>query len=86
VHQRLEREIAANTGKSLSQAMTDAGYSPGYAKNPQDLKKTKKWQKLIKKYLPENTLVQKHKQLLNIKWRKKIFANTVQVRLKMQRL
>lgn len=55
-----------NGAKSLSQAMTDVGFSPAYADHPDKLKKTKKWAKLVKKYLPDDTLAQKHNQLLNV--------------------
>ena len=52
------------TGKSVSKAMFDAGYAPTSAKNPQQLTKSKAWQKLMQEYLPDETLIEKHKSLL----------------------
>lgn len=60
------KKYAENGGKSLSQAMRDVGFSEAYAEQPQKLKKTDKWQKLLQKYLPDKTLAQKHKELLTV--------------------
>lgn len=58
-------EILANSGKSTSKAMLEAGYSKAMAKNPQVLKKSKGWAKLMEKYLPDKHLADKHKEFLN---------------------
>lgn len=64
-HEVLKDKLIENGGKSVSKAMIEAGFSPAYASNPQKLKATKKWQKILKKYLPDDKLAKKHDQLLN---------------------
>ncbi len=39
--------LLEDTGTSVGQAMRDVGYSKGYAKNPQDLIKTKSFQQIL---------------------------------------
>lgn len=58
------RDLLENTGKSVSKAMFDAGYAPASAKNPQQLTRSKSWQKLMKTLVPDQSLIQKHKKLL----------------------
>jgi hypothetical protein len=40
-------------------------YSDAMAKNPQKITKTKGWEELMKTYLPDKLLAEKHKELLN---------------------
>jgi hypothetical protein len=62
--------ILENTGKppkeqkTMQELMKEAGYSDGYAKNPQDLKQTSTWQQLMDKKVPEKKEVNKLAQLL----------------------
>ena len=62
--QIVARDLLENTGKSVSKAMLDAGYAPTSAKNPQQLTRSKAWQKLMEDYLPDEKLIEKHKNLL----------------------
>lgn len=57
------KKILENPG-SISKAMREAGYGPGYAKNPQSLTSTQTWQDLLEKYLPDEKLTEKHEQLM----------------------
>lgn len=59
--------LLENTGKSVSQAMKEAGYKKGSYKNPQQLTRSKGWSELMDQYVPERLLLQRHKQLLNKK-------------------
>ncbi len=54
-------------GGNLSRAMKDAGYAPAVAKNPHKLRETKGWQLLMQEHLPDKTLAEHHKKLLNSK-------------------
>ncbi|EKE25681.1 MAG: hypothetical protein ACD_5C00075G0013 [uncultured bacterium] len=58
------KDILENTGKSVSKAMLDAGYSPSYAKNPQDFKKTRKWKEIMDDKLSEEMVAEVHAELL----------------------
>lgn len=51
--------LVENGGRSVSGAMRAAGYSPETAKSPQKLTKSKSWEKLLEKYLPDRLLTQK---------------------------
>lgn len=62
--EKVVQKLVEDSGISVGQAMRDAGFNPGYAKNPQYLKDTLKFNKLLKKYLPDDTLTKKHNQLL----------------------
>lgn len=57
-------QLLVEKGGSLGSAMRAAGYSKAMAKNPQKLKKSKSWQKIMDKYLPEITVAEVHRQLL----------------------
>ena len=59
-------KVIENRG-NVSQAMRDAGYSEASAKNPSNLTRSKAWEQLLDKHLPEKMLAQKHKQLLDAK-------------------
>ena len=58
---------ALENGGSVSRAMRDAGFSPATSKNPQKLTKTKAWQALTQKYLPDKHLAEKHREFLDSK-------------------
>lgn len=60
-------KLLENTGISISKAMREAGYGEGYAKNPQDLTRSKTWQDLLDEYLPDDLIAEKHKALLEKK-------------------
>ena len=52
-------------GKSLSASMRKAGYSKASAKNPQLLTKKLSWKELMDKYLPEEFVAKKHRELFS---------------------
>ncbi len=57
--------LLENKGKmSVSNAMKKAGYPASTAKNPQQLTNSKSWEVLMEEYLPEEKLVQLHKEQL----------------------
>lgn len=59
----------ADEGLSLSQAMLKAGYAAAYAKNPQKIKKTDNWQKMLAEKLPDDDLLVAHRNALSAtKW------------------
>lgn len=63
--QKAAFEASLENNGNVSQAMREAGYSDNYAKNPQDLKKSKGWQELLDEYIPEDLLQQKLKEGLD---------------------
>lgn len=68
--QKLVASKLQETAGSVSKAMKLAGYSPASAKDPQRLTRSKGWQQLMEKYLPDDKLLQVHKGLLvNGDWR-----------------
>lgn len=64
-----ERAIAimAENGRKASPAMIQAGYSPASATRPSKLTRSKGFQELLEKYLPERHLLKKHSEFLNAK-------------------
>lgn len=77
-HEKVEQILLESTGKSISRAMIEAGFAPGYAKNPQDLKATKQWQKIRQKYLKPAKIGAKYAQLLEAsKLDRFVFPNTM---------
>lgn len=62
---KVVKETLENPGISLSKAMKKAGYSTPMSRNPQELTQSKGWQELMKEYLPDDLLAQKHLELLN---------------------
>ena len=50
------KEVMEKRG-NVSKAMLKAGYPPATAKNPANLTKSKSWQELMDKYLPEEKLL-----------------------------
>ena len=55
----------AENGGNVSKGMIAAGYSPATAKTPQKLTESKGWLELMERYLPDETLAEKHLELLN---------------------
>ena len=51
-------------GEKKGSAMVKAGYSPNTAKTPTKLTKSKYWQKLMDKHLPDKDLIKVHRELL----------------------
>lgn len=68
--QKLVASKLQETAGNVSRAMRLAGYSSASAKDPQRLTRSKGWQKLMDKYLPDNKLLKVHRELLdNPDWR-----------------
>jgi len=61
------KDLLENTGKPISRAMLDNGYSPATAKNPCELTESKGWKELLEKYLPDEKLLKKHDEALEAK-------------------
>lgn len=67
--QKLAASKLQDTAGNVSKAMRLAGYSPKSAKDPQRLTRSRGWQQLMEKYLPDNKLLKVHKELLgNADW------------------
>ena len=75
-----QKQIAKNVLKnirkhqkiSISKEMRKVGYSKSSYKKPDIVLRSKGWQELMEKYLPDEKLAQVHKYLLNHKdWRAK---------------
>ena len=68
--QKLAASKLQETAGNVSKAMKLAGYSKSSAKDPQRLTRSKGWQELMEKYLPDKKLLKVHKELLeNNDWR-----------------
>lgn len=65
--QKLAHSKIVENGGNVSKTMKESGYSPATAKTPSKLTRSKGWQELMEKYLPEKLLARKHRQLLNKK-------------------
>lgn len=50
--------------KPVSVAMKEVGYSKSMANNPQYLTQSDGWKELVEKYIPDDLLAQKHRDLL----------------------
>ncbi len=63
------RKILENLGKgkTLGASIKEAGYSQNYADNPQQLRQTKSWDVLMKSFIDDEFLVNKHLELLEAK-------------------
>lgn len=59
------KKVMESNGKSVSKAMSESGFSPGYSKNPQLLTRSKTWQALLDEFLPEEDLGRHHRELMN---------------------
>ena len=60
-------DLLENVGKPIGKAMLDNGYSKSTSENPDHLTKSKGWNELMDKYLSDDFLAEKHKELLNKK-------------------
>lgn len=52
---------------NVGEAMREMGYSDNYANNPQQITRSKSWEDLMDKYLPEEKIIKVHKQQLHAK-------------------
>lgn len=67
LRQKKAFDKALENGGNVSKAMSESDFSPAMAKNPQKLTRSKGWQELMDKYLPEEKLAKIHKQVLEKK-------------------
>ena len=51
-------------GKHIADAMRVANYRPATIQNPKNLTESKGWNELLNKYMPDDYLTQKHRELL----------------------
>lgn len=58
-------QILSEEGKKKGEAMREAGYSEIVAKAPTRVTKTRGWEELLKRELPDEKLVKKHNYLLS---------------------
>ena len=65
IKQKKAIEKIVENGGNVSKGMIDAGYSLNTAKTPQKLTKSKAWVDLMESYLSDETIAQKHSELLN---------------------
>jgi hypothetical protein len=62
----LAKSIFENRGKKPDgQLMREAGYSPAYSTNPQQLKATASWDRIMKKWLPDAHVAKRHREALD---------------------
>jgi hypothetical protein len=64
--QLLASRLMVNQG-NVSKSMIEVGYSPAYAKNPQEITNTTTFQSLLDEFLPERHLSEKHREFLDSK-------------------
>lgn len=62
----LAKKLVENHG-NVSKSMREVGYSKGYSKNPQEMKRTKSWTELLEDDLPDALLTSMHRKLLKKK-------------------
>ncbi len=74
IRQKNAAKKVVEMGGNVSKAMEAAGYSPKTAKTPKKLTKSKGWEELMKEYLPDKLLAEKHKELLTIPKRVRKFV------------
>ena len=58
------KKIVGNRG-NVTKTMREVGYAEKTIQNPKNLTESKGWKGLMKKYLSDKSLVEKHKKLLN---------------------
>jgi hypothetical protein len=69
---RAVKYLVENGRASVSEAMVKSGaYTVATARDPGKLTRSKGWQELVEKYLPDRLLVRRHKQLLNARTKDK---------------
>jgi hypothetical protein len=64
IRQKLAFKKMAEKGRSMRQAILEAGYSEAVANAPSKLTSTQTWQDLLEKYLPDERLTEKHEELM----------------------
>ena len=62
---------------NVSKSMREVGYSKNTAKNPKVLTESNGWKELMKEYIPDKLLAEKHKELLNKKIKGELDPNAV---------
>lgn len=62
IKQVFEKVLESKGEKAVSVAMREAGYPETTAKNPQQVTRSKTWEKLMEKYLPDTLLIKTHKE------------------------
>jgi len=62
---------------NVSKSMREVGYSKNTAKNPKVLTESDGWKELMREYLPNKLLAQKHLELLNKKEVKRTFNQEI---------
>lgn len=66
VFHKVAEKIRKGTKVSVSKEMRESGlYSDSMSKKPDKLTRSKGWQQLMEKFLPDTLLTQRHKELLN---------------------
>lgn len=55
-------KVMKSDGISVSKAMVDVGYSPATANRPAVLTRSKGWEELMEKHLPDKLLSKKHRE------------------------
>jgi len=65
LRQKAAIKKVVENGGIVSKAMRDAKYSPKTAKNPKKLTQSKAWMQLMEQYIPDGSLLKKHKEALN---------------------
>lgn len=79
-HKKLLNAIVSGEG-NLGSAMVKAGYSPATASNPKAIVETKSFQALMKEMLPDDFLMEKHKDLLQAEIKTSIRGEIVTERM-----
>lgn len=65
VFDKVVKQVRKGQKVSVSKAMRESGYSKNVAAKPNKVTKSAGWQTLLDKYLPEDFLEKKHRELLN---------------------
>lgn len=70
--QKIVAQLVAK-GSTVSNAMRKAGYSETTAQHSNKVTRTKGFQELMEKYLPDKMLMEKHQEMLNVPRIKRVF-------------
>lgn len=65
IKQKKALDNLVGNGGNITKAMIDAGYSVATANTPQKLTESKAWAELMAQYLPDDTIAEKHRELLH---------------------
>lgn len=71
-HREVLKKMVKNGEITKAEAMREVGYKEGYILDG-NINKTDSWQELMRKYLPDEFLAKKHKELLNKREVKRVF-------------